>query len=65
MKPNKPVDDDHVTYAYSESKIIYGSAWGDITWLEWCDRERQRINSKDGMRVQIVRVSGLVWLARV
>lgn len=36
------------------------SQWGLVTYLEWCHRERQRINRPS--KIRIARVKGHCWL---
>jgi hypothetical protein len=41
------------------------SQWGTIKYREWCERERDRINAKDGGKVKIVtRAGGMIALSR-
>ncbi len=56
-----------VTNAYGEATMVHGSAWGLITWGEWCEREVTRVNNKavGKLKVRVARGFGYMWVARV
>ena len=59
-------DDKAVTVALAEDKIVVGSCYGDVSWEEWCVREKWRMNASgdDGGNVRIARGGGVMWLTR-
>ncbi len=58
-------DKKAVTVAEAEDKIVAGSSYGDVTWDEWCVREKGRMNAtSDGGKVRIARRGGVMWLTR-
>jgi len=58
-------DKKAITAAEAEEKIVTGSSYGDVTWEEWCVREKGRMNAAgDGSKVRVARGFGLIWLTR-
>ncbi|MDD5705972.1 MAG: hypothetical protein PHR35_08610 [Kiritimatiellae bacterium] len=58
------VDDKAITEAYGEAMIVDGSAWGRVTWREWCNKEIERLQKKDDFSVRIGQGFGRIWLTR-
>ncbi len=59
-------DDQAITAAEVEDKIVTGSSYGDVSWEEWCVREKWRMNASadGGGHVRIARGGGVMWLTR-
>lgn len=62
---NRHVDDDKaITRGFKKMEMVHGSAYGDVTWREWCKREKARIEEKGDKMVRIASDGERIWLSR-
>jgi hypothetical protein len=58
-------DASHELTEYSKPDEILKSQYGNTTYREWCERERERINANGGTAVRIVTdAEGRIALSR-